>query len=280
MSRTQTSSSKTPPRASAKKPPRSAKSAPKAASRAEPGLTARKSTPTEAKAKRALAPAFLEHARELHAARLKRLAKEARALVEQIKQAQRDVAGNLVEMGLALVELKAEGMATSLGCADFEELCRRELSMSPSTARRLMMVATRVSREVVLRVGQSRALALLELVEATPEDDTPEELLDAKLALPSGKTLVVAEATAEELRDAAREIVHANQPGAERRKHTSRAEQAAHRRAGKQLEARGFDAGKLLAGRGEKTARVRYEVPVADLRGFAKALLAATDGQA
>ena len=235
---------------------------------------------TLAKPKRALAPALAKRAKALHEARLERLETQARDLVAQVRQAQRDIGGNLVEIGLALVALKDDGLLEALRCTSFEDLCRRELSMSLSTAKRLITLATRVSRDVVARMGQARSLALLALVEATPEDDTPEELLEAKLALPSGKLLVVADATAEELQAAAREIAEASGSAHDRRTRTTRAEQTTHRRAAKRLESHGFQGGKLLAGSSGGGARVRYDVPIADLRSFARALLAATKDDA
>ena len=70
----------------------------------------------------------------------------------------------------------------------------------------MLAVMKRVTSDLAAEVTLHRAEALIELADATPEDDTPDELLDATLTLPVTRgTLVVRSASTEALHDAARE---------------------------------------------------------------------------
>ena len=59
---------------------------------------------------------------------------------------QGDVAASMVDIGEALVELKAEGVAEALGRAGFAEVVTRDLGMAITTAHALVALSTRVSR--------------------------------------------------------------------------------------------------------------------------------------
>lgn len=131
------------------------------------------------------------------------------AAIDRVRESLGDVGENLLDVGAALVDLTAPGVAKAIGRASFDEVCTEDLGIHPSTARRWMALATRLRRRFVLDVGIDRARALMELADATPADDHPEDLFDATLALPSGKKLAVEGASVAELDAAAREFRHA-----------------------------------------------------------------------
>lgn len=176
-----------------------------------------------------------------------------------------------MDIGHALGVLRGDGVAEALGRASFEELCREDLQMAPTTVRK--MIAQHFRRETVLTLGADRAQALIELAEATPEDDTPEGIMYSTLTLPSGERLDVARATAAELHDAAREI---------RQKHKSSRRgltvSAAHRKLYgqynqrlKRARARGAKL-KLIASRDKEGAWVELRVRLSDLDAVTGAL--------
>jgi hypothetical protein len=238
--------------------------------------------PAKAKAPRAvlkheLPQALAKHASALHEAKLRRLRQEARELVERIRQAKADIAGNMVDIGLALASLKREGMAEALGRKNFADVCEGELEMSVSAANALVSVATKVPRHVVASLGHVRAHAVLELVEATPEEDSPEDLMSANVRLPSGRTLDVANASIPEIRAAAREFRDALlETGKRSRGFTASAsDKKAFAALAKRLGAQGHAGATLVAARDGKGAKVRFEVRLSDVRAFATALRAA-----
>ncbi len=232
----------------------------------------------EAPAKPALPVALAERAKALHAARQGRLARVAHAAIARIRERQIDIAANMVDIGLALAELKAAGVAESIGRAGFGDLCAQELNMAVSTANALVALATRVPREIVTRFGPDRARALLELVDATPEDDTPEEMLTAKVALPSGRTLDVAAASARELRDAAKELRDARPEARARGFSATVKEKRRFAAVMRALDGAGASTGRLIASRDEAGAKVRFEVRLSELEAFASALRKAAKG--
>jgi hypothetical protein len=195
-------------------PPKKPAPAPKKPAPAKKSRPAAKRSPG---GKTPLPVALARRSKAAHVAKMKRLAARARAIVAHIRECQADAAANMVDIGLALVELKAEGMAEALGRASFAEVCAEDLKMSASTVNTLIAIATRVPRELATRVGADRARALLDLTDATPEGDTPEAIESAQIRLPSGHTLNVAEASNVELRAAAKEL-RAARPEATRKR--------------------------------------------------------------
>lgn len=253
----------------------------KPASVRTPGAPPTAAKPLAAKPSASLPKELAERAKAQHAAKLTRLAERARSAVARIRERQTDIAANMVDIGLALVELKADGMAEALGRTGFAELCEKDLRMAVSTANGLIAIATRMPRELVTSLGADRARAVLELVEATPEDDTVVEVLNAKLALPSGRTLDVAQATAKDIREAAREIRDAKGATTEKRSRgftATPAEKKAFTALAKHLTASGHAGAKLVATRDGKGAKVRFEVRLSELDAFVAALRAARKG--
>lgn len=236
--------------------------------------------PAAKKAPPSLPKELATRAKAQHDAKLARVAERARAAVARIRERQVDVAANMVDIGLALAELKGEGMAESLGRTGFAEVCEKDLRMAVSTANGLIAIATKMPRELVTALGTDRAQAVLELVEATPEDDTAEEVLRAKLALPSGRTLDVAQASTRDIRDAARELRDANAASEKRSRGFSAtpAEKKAFTALSKHLTASGHGGTKLVATRDGKGAKLRFEVRLTELDAFIAALRAARKG--
>ena len=165
--------------------------------------------------KPALPAALAKRAAAQHALRVKRLAERGRVAIARIRERQADVAENMVDIGLALAELKADGVAEALGRVGFAEVCAEDLRMPLSTANALVAIATRVPRELVASLGADRARAVLELVDATPADDTPADVFEGTLTLPSGRAFDVGAATTKEIREAARAFRDARPEAAE-----------------------------------------------------------------
>lgn len=215
------------------------KSAPSAApSKASTPRAKAPSKGSSPKATRPLPPALAANARALKERAVARLKARGEAAIERIKEKLTDVAENLLDVGGNLVELDAPGVAEALGYASFDEVCQKVLGITATTARRWMAIAQNLERQFVLAVGIDRARALLELAEATPEDDRAEDLIEATLLLPSGESLVVKTATNERLDAAAREFRQASVDASGKKPRgftTSPAERKAHAAIAKRL---------------------------------------------
>jgi hypothetical protein len=239
-------------------------------------LTSKKRSSTKSSPKKPELPrALAERAKAQHLNRMERLSERGRAAIARIRERQTDVAASMVDIGLALAELKAVGVAEALGRSGFAEVCALDLRMALSTANVLVALATRVPREVVTRLGTDRARAVLELVDATPEDDTTEEVLRAKLALPSGRTLDVANASAKEIRDAAKEIRDARIGTDGKRSAgftTTPTEKRAFAAVARHLKTGGVGAARLVAARDGRGAKLRFELRLSELVDFTEIL--------
>lgn len=183
---------------------------PKQAPTQKTAPSVRKAPPTAArKAPRALPPALVANARALREAAQGRLKARGEAAVEIIKEKLTDISEHVLDIGMAARELMVTGVPEAMGHANFDALCAAELDLHPKTLQRWATLATRLKRQFVLSVGVGRAEALMELCDATPADDVPEDLVDATLVLPSGAKLVVKDATNEALLQAAQAFRHA-----------------------------------------------------------------------
>lgn len=209
----------------------------------------------------------------MHARAQAKLLAEGRAALARVREKRGDIAGSLVDIGEALQVLQREGVPEALGRADFDEVCRVDLEMAPSTARRMIQVSQRFRRETVLSLGPDRAHALLELADAAPGETSPEQLLQGSVTLPSGERLAVSKATAAQLHDAARELRRAHKPS--RRGLTASADE---RKRFSEYAARLKSVGcegatvKLIASRDEEGAWVELRVRLRDLDGATAAL--------
>jgi len=153
-----------------------------------------------------LPAALRKNADASSAAHLERLAAEGRAAIAEVKACRSSIDGDYYSMGLAVKALKKKGVAQALGRADFAEVCAKDLDMSVTKAAQLVTLVTRLTRATVQLLGRDRASAMIALVDATPADDSVDEILTATLRLPSGRRLVVADASTESVWAAAKEF--------------------------------------------------------------------------
>jgi len=84
-------------------------------------------------------------------------------------------------MGRALQVLKSKGVADAMGYGSFETLCAKQLDLSATRADLLIKLYEKLDASLVRELGTDRASALMNLADATPEDDRVEDLLAAKL---------------------------------------------------------------------------------------------------
>ncbi len=170
-------------------------------------------------------------------------------------------------------------MLRAVGRKSFDELCRRDCRISTALGESLVKVAAQMTRSHAIGVGQTKAIALVDLAAATPARDTPAGLGRRKaLALPSGEIIAPHTASAQVIEHAAVEVRHAEaaKRHAPRRGRTTTAEERALAASlEKKLHALGIRAAKVTAvatkpGRG---GDVRIEhVPLAKLASLEKAL--------
>lgn len=150
-------------------------------------------------------PSALEkRAKAAHAAAQARLVEEAREAIATIRARREDIAESYFDIGQALVTLTRETVALAMGYADVAALLREELDLSLGTAKKLIELATRVDRSVLRTLQQERAAAILALVDATPEDDTLEALLERPFPTPDGGKLDLRAAPIDAIKDLAR----------------------------------------------------------------------------
>jgi hypothetical protein len=107
---------------------------------------------------------------------------------------------------LVLKRLRDSAAAQALGYRSFEELCKKAIAMSGSAASRLVRIVEKLPPELARELGLSKSLTVLQLCEATPEDDTPEDIVRDGVRLPSGDVLDVGRSTVREQKEAATKI--------------------------------------------------------------------------
>jgi hypothetical protein len=157
--------------------------------------------------KKAVPAALAERATALAAAKKKRLLMEARSLVALVHRKRAMINEAYYELGQAIARLKEPEMLLALGCKTFSELCARHLGLSQEVASRLVEIVQSMTREEAIGVGQSRAMALVDLAKATPDADTPGELYRrGRVDLPGGATVDTKKASARQLFGAAKKI--------------------------------------------------------------------------
>ena len=86
--------------------------------------------PKASAAKRELPAALAKRAKGLRDTKRQRLAAAGFAAIALIQDLRRRITGDYLAIGKALAELRQEGMADALGCADFADLCERHFQMS------------------------------------------------------------------------------------------------------------------------------------------------------
>jgi len=213
--------------------------------------------------------ALAKRAKAAHAARVERLVRQGRESIREVHTARVAVATNYFLMGQALAVLKTDGVAEALGRASFAELCAEDLDMTEASANRLIEMVGRMRRATLELLGRDRANAMLSLVDATPADDTVDEVVEATLTLPSGDKLVVADASTAEIYAAAkafRDARPAPKGKAPKGFTTTADERARYARAAKRWQRDDVKAlvdARLVASRKAHGAIVRVEMPLA-----------------
>jgi len=197
----------------------------------------------------------------------------ARSLVEEIKRA-------FYDLGVVLKRLRDSGAAQALGYRTFAEMCKGELQLSGSTASDLIRIVESVGRNVALGLGQSQVLALVKLCEATPEDDTVEEIVrKGNVRLPSGKVLDVPGSSVRDKREATKEVREAASGGKRNTKgsSTSAEDRRVAAEAEAALQAVGLKRASVRAvARPGKVGDLRIEgIPTSEMRLLCKALCGA-----
>jgi len=172
--------------------------------------TAKKPTARTKKppAKRPLPAALVKRAQALHEAAQARLVEQGREAISLIRDRREAIADNYFDVGQALITLKSEAIAQALGYEDIAAMLRAELDLSVSTAAKLIELATRVDRSLLRELQHERAAAILAVVDATEEDDTPEQLLAKPFRLPEGGTIDLRTAPIVDVKALARALRH------------------------------------------------------------------------
>lgn len=134
-----------------------------------------------------------------------RKAGRIQALLASITDRKRTLAGAFWDLGRDLRELKDLRAEAALGHATFYALCREECGLSEAFVTGAMRVAGELTRAAAIELGsQRRAVAFLDLARATPEDDTPSELLAQGLT--RGKVRLAKGASARKVEQAAKAV--------------------------------------------------------------------------
>ncbi len=153
-----------------------------------------------------LARSLRSNAEAARTAKVARLKAQGTAAIERVRDLRARIEDDFLEIGQELATLVDPQVIEAMGYDDFAAVCVGPLGMSVGKARQLIAVTTRLAPQLARALGQDRAVALLSLVDATPEDDTPAEVWKATLTLPHGARLDVDKATTKEIREAATAI--------------------------------------------------------------------------
>jgi hypothetical protein len=159
----------------------------------------------------------------------------AEALLAEIVRKKSAIEEAFYEIGLALRELATKKMYTALGFPSFEALLAARGVMGLSQAKKLIAIVSTMDRDTALGLGVEKAYAALRYTEATPEPDSPAQLLREN---PRIGDKPFAALTASELRKATRATktavgkAPAKTPEAAAASRAARALQAWARRAG------------------------------------------------
>lgn len=106
-------------------------------------------------------------------------AREGRALLEAIARKIATAEESFYEIGAALARLRDPAMFGALGFDTFEALLASIPKLSREVAYRCLRIATRFDEPTALALTQTKALALLTYVDATPEPDDAQALAEA-----------------------------------------------------------------------------------------------------
>ncbi|MFO0708784.1 MAG: hypothetical protein U0353_03035 [Sandaracinus sp.] len=155
-------------------------------------------------------------------------AREARALLDAIGRKLAAAEESFYEIGAALSKLREPAMFGAAGFDTFEALLASIPKLSREVAYRCMRIATSYDEPTALALAQSKALALLTYVDATPEPDDAQALAEADATIGG---IAISQQTAEGILRAAAEA----RPPSKRRERRGEAEA---KRSGSELETR------------------------------------------
>jgi hypothetical protein len=238
-----------------------------------------KAAPAKSPPKRPLPAALAKRAKALHDAAQARLVEQGREAIALIRDRREAIADSYFDIGQALITLKSEAIAQALGHADVATMLREELDLSVTTANKLIELATRVDRSLLRELQQERAAAILAVVDATPDDDTPEALLAKPFRLRAGGTLDLRTAPVAAIIDLARTLRQERAPATKRTAGftTTPADRKAFAALiapiAKDKALRGVASFKLIASRGEHGPLVESRVPLREFERAAALLL-------
>jgi hypothetical protein len=151
-------------------------------------------------AKRATAAATSKRSRLYH---------EAHELLSLIARRKKEITEAFYDIGAALMRLKDRDLISALGRKTFAEVCAEDAGISLSVGERLVAIASSLTREQALAMGQKKAMAMITLAAATPEADTAIGLYRKKsVAVPGGKSVSPRSASANAIEEAAKAIRH------------------------------------------------------------------------
>lgn len=173
-----------------------------------------------------LPKALAKRAAALSAGKRARLARRGAELVTLVKRRRQEIADAFYDIGEALQELRARDMLAALGVRTFAELCDTKLGISAALGQQLVEVVERMTREEAISMGQSKAIAMVALAEATPEADTPGELYRrGSVSVPGAGRIDTKKASVRRIDRAARALRDAHDRGKPRRGRTTTAEE-------------------------------------------------------
>jgi len=188
---------------------------------------ASKRSGTSSRAPEAELPAALaQRAAALSANKRRRLAARGAELAALVRRRREEIADAFYDIGEALAELKSRDMIAALGLRTFAELCESRLGISVALAQQLVEIVARMSREEAVAMGQSKAIAMVALAEATPEADTPGDLYRrGRVRIAKGREIDPRTTSARGIGRAARQLRDAGDRGKPRRGRTTTAEE-------------------------------------------------------
>ena len=154
---------------------------------------------------KAMPAALVARAKAEVRAKRSRVAHRARGLLDLIARRKVALSEAFYDIGEALAELSHPDMIAALGRKTFAEVCKKDCGLSASLAQGLIRMVTTMTRDEALAAGgQTKAIALAALAQATPELDTPDALGKKRaFLLPDGEEVNLASASAQEVEHAA-----------------------------------------------------------------------------
>lgn len=205
--------------------------------------------PTKARRPTTSKGALIERTRSLSLARNKARLADLLALV---RRRAAEVVEGFYDIGEALREILDHKLYAAAGHKSLQGLLEAEGMMSYRQASKLIAVVREVPREKALALGQERAYALVAYTHATPEDDSPADLL--------AKDAPVSKASVRAIKAATREAnarAKAKRPKTEAAKEKEKAEAALVKALRALLRDAGISRAAIVSGRSD----VRIVVP-------------------